>query len=134
MESNHIRLLQLHPAKRTKRTDYGMDSWRGRRTRRTRTALLGRADTSRVEAEAAMVARTPVARHGTRTIRAVHRPSPRLSSTRTSTRGSRHPVRTCCSKRVICRGRNLGPGTRTPAPRPRQPRANRRLIPLQVEV
>lgn len=101
---------------------------------RTRTVLVGRADTSRVEPEVAMVAHTPVVRHGTRTIQPVHRPSPRLSLTRTSTRGSRHPVRICCLKRVICRGRNPGPETRTPARLPRPPRANRRLIPPQVEV
>lgn len=126
--------LQLHPAKRTKKKDYGTDSWKGRRMTRTRTALLGRADTSRVEPEVATVARTPALRHGTRTTQPVHRPSPRLSLTRTNTRGSRHPARICCSKRVICRGRNPGAGTPTPARLPRPPRANRRLIPPQVEV
>lgn len=129
---NHILRFnfQLHPAKRTKKRDCETVTRRDRKM--TRTVGSDRAGTSRLEPEVATVERTRVPRLDT--IRPARRPNPRLSSTRMSTRGSRHRGRICCSKRVICRRRSRGLGTRTPARHPRPPRANRRRIPPQVEV
>lgn len=127
-----IRLcLQLHPARRTKKKDCETGSRRARKMTRACTVTVGmdRVVTSLAEAETVMPRHDP-----TRTSRPVHRPSQRSSSTKTSTRGSLLLARICCSRRAICRRRNPGLVTQTPALRRRPPRANPRLIPPQVEV